>query len=62
MIVFTTENIKTKYERLIESEIKLKKVPTKTEWEIEAIFDDGCGNYMPGIESNSVSIYSIAST
>ncbi|MBI9035615.1 MAG: VOC family protein [Bacteroidales bacterium] len=46
IIVFTSDNIQKEYERLLEAGVKFKKLPTKTDWGIEAIFDDGCGNYI----------------
>ena len=43
-IVFYTDDIYKEYERLVEAGVKFIKKPEKTEWGIEALFDDTCGN------------------
>lgn len=45
-IVFKSDNIHNEYERLKKLGVKFKKEPVKTEWGIEAIFDDTCGNFI----------------
>ncbi|WP_201318534.1 VOC family protein [Paenibacillus sp. EPM92] len=44
VIVFGVEDIHKEYERLIELGVKFRKEPTKTDWGVEAIFEDTCGN------------------
>ncbi|HET6567015.1 MAG TPA: VOC family protein [Rhodothermales bacterium] len=46
VIVFGTDDIQKEYERLKERGVTFKKEPTKTDWGIEAVFDDTCGNYI----------------
>ena len=46
VIVFSTENIHTEYERLSKKGVVFKKKPTETQWGIEAIFDDQNGNWI----------------
>ncbi len=46
IIVFAPQDIHKEYERLKGLGVKFKKEPTKTQWGIEAIFDDTCGNYI----------------
>lgn len=46
VIVFGTADIQKEYERLTALGVVFKKPPTKTDWGIEAIFDDTCGNYI----------------
>lgn len=46
-IVFSApDDIHAEYERLKEKGVVFKKAPTQTEWGVEAIFDDTCGNYI----------------
>ena len=45
-IVFFTENILEEFIRLKNRGVKFKKEPTATQWGIEAIFDDTCGNWI----------------
>ena len=44
VIVFSVENIEDEYERLKSKEVVFTKEPTQTDWGIEAVFDDTCGN------------------
>lgn len=46
VIVFGVDDIQEEYERLKNLGVVFKKEPTKTEWGIEAIFDDTCGNWI----------------
>ena len=43
-IVFTTTDIQNEYTRLANLGIKFRNVPAKTEYGIEALFEDGFGN------------------
>jgi len=45
-IVFGIEDIQKEYERLKKLGVVFKNEPTETEWGIEAVFDDTCGNYV----------------
>ena len=45
-IVFSTTDVQAEYERLAALGVVFKKLPTKTQWGIEAIFDDTCGNFI----------------
>jgi len=44
VIVFTTSDIQSEYLRLKDLGVVFKKSPTKTEYGIEAVFEDTCGN------------------
>jgi predicted enzyme related to lactoylglutathione lyase len=44
VIIFGVDDIQTEFERLQKSGVKFTKEPTTTDWGIEAIFDDTCGN------------------
>jgi predicted enzyme related to lactoylglutathione lyase len=44
VIVFGTADIQKEYERLKQSGVVFRKGPTKTDWGMEAIFEDTCGN------------------
>jgi predicted enzyme related to lactoylglutathione lyase len=46
VIVFGVEDIQEEYERLKKAGVVFKKEPTTTEWGIQAIFDDTCGNWI----------------
>ena len=46
VIVFSTEDIQKEYERLKKAGVKFKKKPTKTQWGIDAIFNDNQGNWI----------------
>ena len=46
VIVFGVDNVQQEYDRLIGEGVIFKKMPTKTDWGIEAIFDDTFGNYI----------------
>ena len=46
VIVFGVEDIQETYERLKKAGVAFKKEPTTTEWGIQAIFDDTCGNWI----------------
>ena len=45
-IVLGVIDVEKEFERLTGLGVKFKKQPTKTDWGIEAIFDDSCGNYI----------------
>ena len=44
IIVFGTADIQNEYQRLKALGVVFRKEPTKTDWGIEAIFEDTCGN------------------
>lgn len=44
IIVFSTKDIQKEYERLKQLGVVFRKEPTKTDWGMEAIFEDTCGN------------------
>ncbi|MDZ7330953.1 MAG: VOC family protein [candidate division KSB1 bacterium] len=44
VIVFGTNDINAEYERLKGQGIAFRSEPTKTEWGIQTLFEDGCGN------------------
>ena len=44
IIVFGVADIHKEYERLKQKGVVFRKEPTKTDWGIEAIFEDTCGN------------------
>ena len=44
IIVFGVADIQKEYERLNQLGVVFTKPPTQTDWGIEAIFDDTCGN------------------
>jgi predicted enzyme related to lactoylglutathione lyase len=44
LIVFGTEDIQKEYERLQALGVVFRSEPTKTDWGIEAVFEDTCGN------------------
>ncbi len=46
IIVFGVPDVQAEYERLRDRGVVFKKEPTKTDWGIEAVFDDTCGNYI----------------
>ena len=46
VIVFSADDIQQEYEKLIGRGVVFRKAPTKTDWGIEAIFEDGCGNHI----------------
>ena len=43
-IVFTAHDVQQEYERLLAAGVKFRNAPVKTEYGIEALFEDGCGN------------------
>jgi predicted enzyme related to lactoylglutathione lyase len=43
-IVFVVDDIQNEFVKLTGKGVVFRKEPTKTEWGIEAIFDDTCGN------------------
>jgi predicted enzyme related to lactoylglutathione lyase len=45
-IVFSTDDIHKEYERLKEKGVVFKTAPKKTDYGIEAVFDDTFGNYI----------------
>lgn len=46
IIVFGVPDVQAEYERLKGRGVVFRKEPTKTDWGIEAVFDDTCGNYI----------------
>lgn len=46
IIVFGVPDVQAEYERLRDRGVVFKKEPTTTDWGIEAVFDDTCGNYI----------------
>ena len=44
VIVFGVEDIQKEYERLKKRSAVFRKEPAKTEWGIETVFEDTCGN------------------
>ncbi|HEU0080363.1 MAG TPA: VOC family protein [Longimicrobiaceae bacterium] len=46
VIVFGVPDVQAEYERLKGRGVVFRKEPTKTDWGIEAVFDDTCGNYI----------------
>jgi len=46
IIVFGVPDVQAEYERLRGRGVVFRKEPTKTDWGIEAVFDDTCGNYI----------------
>jgi catechol 2,3-dioxygenase-like lactoylglutathione lyase family enzyme len=46
VIIFSVDDIEAEYEKLKAKGVIFKKGPTKTDYGIEAIFDDTCGNYI----------------
>jgi len=44
IMVFGVQDIHQEYERLVRMGVKFTQVPTKTDYGIEALFDDTCGN------------------
>lgn len=46
VIVFGVPDVQAEYERLKGRGVVFKKGPTKTDWGIDAVFDDTCGNYI----------------
>jgi catechol 2,3-dioxygenase-like lactoylglutathione lyase family enzyme len=46
IIVFGVPDVQAEYERLRDRGVVFRKEPTKTDWGVEAVFDDTCGNYV----------------
>jgi len=46
VIVFGVADVQAEYESLKGRGVTFKNAPLKTDWGIEAIFDDTCGNYL----------------
>lgn len=46
VIVFGVDDVQKEYERLKELGVVFKKEPRKTDYGIEAMFDDTCGNWI----------------
>ena len=44
VIVFTAPNLEQEYERLQEANVIFRQKPVKTEYGVEALFEDGFGN------------------
>jgi predicted enzyme related to lactoylglutathione lyase len=44
VIVFSTRDIQADYDRLTELGVIFRGKPTPTEWGIQVLFEDGCGN------------------
>ena len=45
-MVMGTDDITHDYQKLIEKGVQFKAAPVKTQWGTQALFDDGCGNYI----------------
>lgn len=45
-ITFTATDIQQMYEDLKAKGVVFRKAPTKTDWGVEAIFEDTCGNFI----------------
>ena len=45
-IVFSVTNVEEEYERLKSKGVVFAQEPNNTDWGIEAIFDDTCGNWI----------------
>ncbi len=43
-IVFGVEDLQQEYERLVDLGVVFRSEPTTTEWGVQAIFEDTCGN------------------
>jgi predicted enzyme related to lactoylglutathione lyase len=50
VITLSVEDIRAEYIRLVNLDVPFLKKPTETAWGIEAIFDDGQGNYIQLIQ------------
>jgi len=46
IIVFGVDDVQQEYEKLKARGVVFKKPPVKTEWGIEAVLEDTCGNYV----------------
>lgn len=46
VIIFGVENVQAEFERLSGLGVVFLKEPTTNDWGTEAVFDDGCGNYI----------------
>ncbi len=46
VIIFGVNDVQKEFEALRDRGVKFKSSPTKTDWGIEAIFDDTCGNFV----------------
>jgi predicted enzyme related to lactoylglutathione lyase len=46
VIIFGVADVQKEFEALKKRGVVFKSGPTKTDWGIEAIFDDTCGNYV----------------
>ncbi len=44
VIIFSTKDIEGEYERLKKLGVVFRTKPTKTDWGIQALFEDTCGN------------------
>ena len=52
-IVFGTAYVRREYERLRERGVVFAKPPAETDWGIEAVFDDTCGNLIQLYQSRT---------
>lgn len=46
VIVFAVDDVQAEYERLRDRGVVFQSEPEKTEWGIQAVFDDTCGNWI----------------
>jgi predicted enzyme related to lactoylglutathione lyase len=46
LIIFGVDDVQKEYERLKSLGVVFKQPPAKTEWGIQAILEDTCGNYV----------------
>jgi predicted enzyme related to lactoylglutathione lyase len=44
VIVFTAADVQQEYERLLNAGVKFRNAPTKTQYGMDALFEDGFGN------------------
>jgi len=44
VIVFTAPDVQREYERLLNAGVKFRNAPTKTQYGMDALFEDGFGN------------------
>lgn len=45
-IIFTVENLEATHKELVTKGVRFVKEPTRGDWGLESVFDDGFGNYI----------------
>jgi predicted enzyme related to lactoylglutathione lyase len=45
-IVFAVDDLRAEHARLAAAGVRFLQAPTTTEWGVQAVFDDTCGNYV----------------